>query len=67
MQYKWSYNGPVLAFDKLATSKWKGETIATTLERAKSNLAYQYKKKNHLSPMARIMFPGEVVKKNAIM
>ena len=44
--HKYSYDGPVLEFDKLIADHWKGETMATSEKKARSNLAYQFKKKN---------------------
>ena len=58
---KYAYRGPVMVFDRCVTSNWKGETMATTKSKAKSNLAYQYKTKNNLIPSAKVSLPGEVV------
>ena len=44
---KYFYEGPVLLFDKLVAEHWKGETIAPSESKARTNLAYQYKKNNN--------------------
>ena len=41
---KYIYDGPVKEFDKLISEHWKGETIAPSEAKARSNLAYQYKR-----------------------
>lgn len=56
---KYAYNGPVMMFGKCVTN-WKGETMAESEKKAKSNLIYQYKKKNNLVPSAKINLPGEL-------
>lgn len=55
---KWSYDGPVTSFGKCACQRWHGETIAPTESKARSNLAYQFKKQNRLVPGARVTLPG---------
>lgn len=57
---KYYYNGPVLEFDTLVASNWTGETMATSEKKAKSNLAYQYKKKNNRIPATKITLPGKI-------
>lgn len=58
---KYIYNGPVLLFDTLIANHWRGETMAETAKKAKSNLVYQYKKQNGLSVTAKISLPNEVL------
>lgn len=67
MKHRYKYSGPVLAFDRLICDKWRGETVAETPEKAKSNLAYQFKKKNNLEKNARIYLPNNVEKGVAIL
>lgn len=55
---KYSYNGPVLMFDRCVAQHWMGETLATSESKAKCNLAYQYKKENKLEPRVKITLPG---------
>lgn len=57
---KYAYVGPVMVFDKCVASRWKGETIAESESKARSNLTYQYKKKNNLNPGARVDLIGSL-------
>lgn len=59
--HKYSYIGPVMEFDKLVAEQWKGETMATSEKKAKSNLAYQYKKKNNRIASVKVTLPGKVI------
>lgn len=54
MKILFRYDGPVLQFDKVVATKWNGETLAPTKEKAISNLQYQYKQRNGLLPTARV-------------
>lgn len=58
--HKYFYEGPVLLFDTVVASKWRGETMAPTAKKAKSNLSYQFKKQNNRLPGTRVTLPGEV-------
>ena len=56
------YNGPVMEFDRVVSERWTGKTYAVSESKAKSNLAYQYKKHYGKLPSAKITLPGKVVK-----
>lgn len=58
---RYCYNGPVMEFGTLVANNWTGETMATSEKKAKSNLAYQYKKKNNRIPSTKITLPGKIV------
>lgn len=58
--HKYEYDGPVLEFDKLVANRWKGETMALSEKKARSNLAYQFKKKNNRNAGVKITLPGEI-------
>lgn len=58
--YKYIYDGPVLEFGRLVMERWLGETIAPSKNKARSNLAYQYKKQNSRLPGTKIELPGEI-------
>lgn len=58
--HKYVYDGPVLEFDRLVADHWKGETMAPSAKKAKSNLAYQYKKKNNRNAGIKVTLPGEI-------
>lgn len=60
MMNKYSYNGPVMEFDRCIANKWRGETMAVSEKKAKSNLVYQFKKENNRTAATRISLPGNV-------
>ena len=41
--------------------RWKATTVAPTEAKAKSNLAYRYKKENGLMPNTKITLPGKLI------
>lgn len=57
---KYIYEGPVMEFNTCITNLWKGETIAPSESKARSNLIYQFKKNNHRSPGTKITLPGKI-------
>lgn len=57
---KWFYDGPVMEFNICIANHWKGETIAPTEAKARSNLAYQFKKNNHRIPRSKVTLPGDI-------
>ena len=59
--YKWFYDGPVMEFDILVADHWKGETVAPSEKKARSNLAYQFKKKNNRVAGTKISLPGKLM------
>lgn len=58
---QYTYNGPVMEFDICIANNWKGSTQAPSIGKARSNLAYQFKKKNNRLPNAKITLPGKIV------
>lgn len=59
--HKYTYDGPVMEFDRLVTDRWKGETQAPSISKAKSNLAYQFKKKFNRVSSTKITLPGRII------
>lgn len=57
---KYVYNGPVKSFDDILASHWKAETIAESEAKARSNLAYQYKKEHGLDRSTKINLTGKI-------
>lgn len=57
---KYRYSGPVMWFNNCIVNKWTGETMAVSPEKARSNLAYQFKKQNHFVKSANITLPGKL-------
>ena len=60
--YKYSYDGPVLKYDKIVTERWQASTFAPSERKARSNLAYQYKKQYETVLGVKITLPGRVTK-----
>jgi hypothetical protein len=58
---QYTYDGPVMAFDKLISERWTGTTFADTERKARVNLAYQFKKQNNRIPATKIYLPGNVI------
>ena len=58
--HKYVYDGPVLIFDKLVADHWKGETIAPSESKARSNLVYQAKTKLKLVTGTKVTLPGKI-------
>lgn len=57
---RYSYAGPVMNFDRCIADKWRGETMAVSAQKAKSNLTYQFKKQNGYEAGANIKLTGKV-------
>lgn len=57
---QYTYEGPVMEFGACLTNRWIGSTYAASEKKARSNLAYQFKKKNNRIPGARISLPGKI-------
>ena len=57
---QYSYSGPVMEFDRCVSDNWKGSTYAVSEKKAKSNLAYQFKKQNNRIAATRISLPGKL-------
>ena len=55
------YEGPVKEFDTCVATNWKASTYAVSEKKARSNMAYQYKKTHNLSASSKITLPGKVM------
>ena len=55
------YDGPVMEFDRCVANRWKASTYAVSEKKARSNLTYQYKKKNNKLPNTMITLPGKLI------
>lgn len=63
MDYQqYSYEGPVEVFGKCATHMWTAKTFAPSEAKARSNIAYQYKKKFGILPSTPVTLPGKLTK-----
>ena len=58
--HKYTYDGPVMEFDRLLADHWKGETMAPSEKKARSNLIYQFKKQNSRIVGTKISLPGKI-------
>lgn len=58
---RYSYNGPVCEFGKLVQNRWSGETIAVSESKARSNLIFQWKKKNNRATNSKVTLPGKII------
>lgn len=59
------YDGPVMVFEHIVANKWKSYTFAPSEAKARSNLAFQAKKRLGLSNGAKVHLPGTIVKNQA--
>lgn len=55
------YKGPVLEFDRVIAKQWTGVTEAESETKARSNLAYRFKKEYNKIPNSKITLPGKMV------
>lgn len=58
---RYSYKGPVCEFGKLVQNNWSGETIAVSESKARSNLIFQWKKKNNRPAYSKVTLPGKII------
>lgn len=57
---RYAYDGPVMAFDYCVSNRWKGETLAPSEAKARSNLLYQYKREHNHSQSSKLRLPGKI-------
>lgn len=57
---KYSYDGPVEEFGKCITNRWQGVTYAISERKARSNLAYQYKRQFKKVTNTKVNLPGKL-------
>lgn len=57
---QYTYDGPVMEFDTCIANRWQGTTCAASEQKARSNLTYQFKKKNNRIAGTRITLPGKL-------
>jgi len=62
--HRYIYDGPVMAFNTCIATRWRGETLAVSEGKAKSNLAYQFKKNSNRTAGTNIVLPGKVKRIN---
>lgn len=57
------YDGPVLEFEKTIANRWKAQTYAPSEAKARTNLAYQFKRDTGRVPRTKITLPGKITTK----
>lgn len=62
--HEYTYIGPVKLFKQTVHPHWIGQTMAVSAAKARSNLAYQYKKEHKLTANAQISLPGEIIQED---
>ena len=60
---KYEYSGPVMLFDKCIAYIKNAETIAPSEAKARSNIAYRWKKENGYGPNQKITLQGHMILK----
>ena len=60
---KYEYSGAVMLFDKCIAYIKSAETIAPSEAKARSNIAFRWKKQHGYGPNQRITLPGPLVVK----
>lgn len=60
---KYEYSGPVMLFDKCIAYIKSAETTAPSEAKARSNIAYRWKKENGYGPQTKITLQGHMVLK----
>lgn len=58
--FMYFYEGPVIEFGRCVQNIWRGQTIAVSEKKARSNLAYQWKEQNSKMANSRVELPGEI-------
>ena len=63
----YSYNGPVLAFEKIVANQWQAQTYAVSEAKARTNLAYQFKMETGRVPRTKITLPGKIIAEGVVL
>lgn len=61
-RHKYEYDGPVYEFDTCVLGRWQASTIAVSEEKARSNIAFQYKRDFRKPVRTPIKLPGKLKK-----
>ena len=57
---QYTYEGPILEFERIVANRWVGTTFAESEKKARCNLAYQYKKQHGKVARSKITIPGKL-------
>lgn len=56
----YTYEGPVMMFGICLADRWKGETWASSMKKARSNLTFQFKRQTNRLGTSNIYLSGEI-------
>ena len=59
---EYSYDGPVMEFERIIANRWTGTTYAQSEKRARSNLTFRFKKEHGKGTGSKIPLPGHITK-----
>lgn len=59
---QYTYDGPVMEFNRCISDRWKGTTYAVSEKKARNNLAYQFKINHNRLTSAKISLPGKLMR-----
>ncbi len=62
----YSYNGPVLEFERIVDNHWQAQTYACSEAKARANLAYQFTKETGRVPRCKITLPGKIIAEGVV-
>ena len=57
----YTYEGPVLEFERIIANRWRGQTYAVSEAKARINLAFQFKRDTGRVPRTKITLPGKII------
>lgn len=60
----YTYEGPVMEYERCVQHFWKAETTASSEAKARSNLSYRWKKENGRVPRVKVTLPGKFRKES---
>ena len=55
------FNGAVKVYDRLAEESFKAETYASSVGKARCNIAYQFRKKANIASHVPVTLVGDIV------
>lgn len=62
--FEYEYDGPVLLYEKVITSRWQAITAAPSEKKARSNLIFRFKKEHGYAPNTKITLPGVITRRD---
>ena len=58
----YSYDGPVLEFDRIIANRWQAQTYAVSEAKARTNFAFQFRRDTGRVPQTKLALPGKIIK-----